>query len=347
MSEVCLIDSGSAYDALLSYELHRVLSNLREIPAAEVSNHVLATAFAKYGHLLTEDSDLLIVIVGNGRPLCEYELHGILHTVVPQYERGWAFQFAATFGTVLLATRGLPLDFEHLRVKVMPDDHASTRTGLPSVTTFFLGSSIKYRQRGFRHMGVHQVDPNPAGFFAAHAHLARLSPTDAFCVIDEDSEYVSLPEFPSVIRHNLIYSCRNPYNGLVYGHGGLKVFLRQALRCDPPSDTEDMTLHLSKEVGLEVKGEVCSEHHFAVTEFDGFRAAFREAYKLARTGGEEAQARLEIWCNFPYAPEYRSIGVGARMGRDFAEHSVDYPINRREHIQDVYATWRASFLRRA
>jgi hypothetical protein len=201
----------------------------------------------------------------------------------------------------------------------------------PDVTFYYLGSKINYQTRDWR-FPVVQINPSPNGIYAAHRLLAAICPTKAFAVVDEDNWLTDVPALPDVIRHTLIYHSRNPYNGLVYGHGGLKVFLRSAfLQQTSIPQNVDMTEYVSPE--LEVVPQVVSEHRFAVTPYQAWRGAFREASKLLRKTDLDSRARLAVWCQLqgPF-PLQKAMHKGAldacRIG--------DFPINNESELNKLY-----------
>lgn len=201
----------------------------------------------------------------------------------------------------------------------------------PDVTFYYLGSRFNYMSRAWR-FPVVQVNPSPNGIFAAHRMLAAMCPTKAFAVVDEDNWITDVPVLPEVIRHTVIYHALNPYNGLIYGHGGLKIFLRSSFReCIGIPQNVDMTEAVSNE--LTVVPQVCSEHRFATTTYQAWRGAFREVIKLLRTADTQSTDRLRVWLTaqgvFPLQQAMHKGALDAlRLG--------DFPINNESELHKLY-----------
>lgn len=343
---LAVLDEGSARSLLL---YHQVKTLWKDAELIDLRAHKNATTALQSVAMARKDfssglEQLGVLLLAPSGPVSGPILERLAHLCVPSWERDWAHQIPLGFCEALVITPDLPMDKdppvkENSDLVTYVDEGTSDSVPHPTVTTFFLGSSERYVDSGCSEWDqVYRIDPNPAGLYAAHLQICDLCPTTAFCVIDEDSKVLKSPKFPAVIRHNLIYECRNPYNGLVYGHGGIKVFLRSAFLARPPVPIhEDMTLWVSKECGLEVMDGVCSEHHFATSPYEGFRAAFREAYKLAHTDAPEAKKRLRRWCNTKrYSRDNHWIALGAQVGKDFAERSHNFPINNFDEIKKVF-----------
>lgn len=127
------------------------------------------------------------------------------------------------------------------------------------------------------------------GFTQAHQECARRSLTNNFYVVDSDAVIVDDFEFyftPS--KYNTwwgipeadclcLWSSINPINGLVYGHGGVKLLPKDKLLSKNP-ETVDFTTGF----GLSVKvfDQVSNITKFNYDEFTTWRSAFRECAKL-------------------------------------------------------------------
>lgn len=93
-----------------------------------------------------------------------------------------------------------------------------------------------------------------------------------------------------------VWHCRNPVNGLVYGHGAPKLFPRKAqLRRRSSNLVGDFTLSVGD--GL-VEHEVCiGVHAFNWSEFSTWRTAAKETAKLrlASDTDSKARERHDVW----------------------------------------------------
>lgn len=173
----------------------------------------------------------------------------------------------------------------------------------------------------------------------SHEKLAKLSHTQLFAVVDADC-YLTKPFLMAGQEHNYtrvnVWKVKNPINGLVYGHGGPKLFGKHLFNAS--SSPVDMTLSLTNHV--QVMDDVVGEHRFNWSGFATYRTAFREAVKLSMSKDPEAQERLRIWCEeankkVPYA---MLCLEGAQQGFTFAK-STDFDphkINDYGWIEDLY-----------
>ncbi|MFI9638961.1 hypothetical protein ACIG87_02675 [Micromonospora sp. NPDC051925] len=112
----------------------------------------------------------------------------------------------------------------------------------------------------------------------------------------------------------------NAVNGLVYGHGGLKLCRRQALR-DMRDDAVDVLAGLPGRI--EFTPTVAGRTRFNQSAWHAWRAGFRECAMLARgceygTASAEAQARLEVWTRTGTGAYAEDARRGARAGVAFA-----------------------------
>lgn len=339
---LAVLDEGNARSLLMYHQVKALWNDAELIDMRahrDAASALQSVAMAK-GSFDAGLEDIGVLLMTPRGPVAGDLLERVADLVVPPWEREWAHQISLGFCDALIITPEIPMDKDP-QIKVNSNLltlSVNEQTPHPLVTTFFLGSAARFITSGCAALDqVYRIDPNPEGIYAAHLQICELCPTVAFCIIDEDSKVLAMPKFPPVIRHNLIYECRNPYNGLVYGHGGIKVFLRSAFLARPPVPVhEDMTLWVSKDCGLEVMDGVCSEHHFATSPYEGFRAAFREAYKLAHTDTPEARKRLRRWCNTKRYNKPYWIALGAQVGKDFAERSKNFPINNFAEIEKVF-----------
>lgn len=124
------------------------------------------------------------------------------------------------------------------------------------------------------------------------------------CVIDADflpdsAEVLEELRFVPNVANNTyahVWHCRNPVNGLVYGHGAPKVFPRVAQLMRRPSNLQT-DFFLSVGMGVVVHPVCLGTHVFNWSAKSSFYAAAKECAKLALAAprDEEAASRLAVW----------------------------------------------------
>ncbi len=263
---------------------------------------------------------------------------------IPVYERGWLLRYVLPGLIAYAFTNDFRIDEEaqedDLVIKDMVTETIELKPPVhPDVTTFYLGREFLYQQRNFP-FHTYRVDPHPGGIFAAHKHLASICPTRCFGVVDEDSTITEFPEhLPKLLRHSYVYYAANPYvPGLVYGHGGFKIFQRSSfLHFDSVGVDQDMTETVTKSLGLEVIAQTISSHQFGTDSFSLWRGAFREGYKLltkTRTSKgfdkRDAQHRLEQWSSSSNPVVIHALYTV----RDLTE---PFPINDEQSLRNLYS----------
>jgi len=169
------------------------------------------------------------------------------------------------------------------------------------------------------------------GIRAAHQQAAALSNTASFFVVDGDAwlvddwnftaeffDDIRLP-FPGRTEADcvLVWQSRNPYNGLTYGYGGLKLLPKKPM--------------LRATAGVDVTTSICDcfmpldwiacETRFAGSPLHAWRGAFRECAKLASSvisdQNPQSRAWLEVWTSNAQGEYAEHILAGARQGRDY------------------------------
>ena len=162
--------------------------------------------------------------------------------------------------------------------------------------------------------------------FESHKHIANLCNEDRFYVVDADCWIVDSFTFDKQIelkpKSVAVFRAKNPVNGLVYGHGGIKLFSKDcfsAERLDRPDMTTTLADHYIK---LNI---LASEHRFNYTAYATWRTAFREAVKLSaginkNNNDTETQERLTMWCEAGNETNYGYFSIqGARHGVAYAK----------------------------
>jgi len=161
--------------------------------------------------------------------------------------------------------------------------------------------------------------------FASHKHIANICDADRFYVVDADCWIVDSFNFDKQIdlkpKSVAVFRAKNPINGLVYGHGGIKLFSKDCFSAER-LDRPDMTTTLADSY---IKVNVlASEHRFNYTPFSTWRTAFREAVKLSaginkNNNDQESLDRLNMWLNAGLEAKHGYFSVhGARAGELFA-----------------------------
>jgi len=169
--------------------------------------------------------------------------------------------------------------------------------------------------------------------FESHKHIASLCNEDRFYVVDADCWIVDSFNFDKQIelkpKSVAVFRAKNPINGLVYGHGGIKLFSKDcfsAERLDRPDMTTTLADHYIK---LNI---LASEHRFNYSAYATWRTAFREAVKLSagvnkNNNDTETKERLTMWCEAGNETQYGYFAIqGARQGVAYA-NSVDADFN--------------------
>jgi len=162
------------------------------------------------------------------------------------------------------------------------------------------------------------------GIHNAHYECAKLSKTRNFFVIDADSEII---DFDFTIKLSAwdrkyvhLWYARNPVNGLEYGWGGIKLFPKEIVL-----NMSDQPLDMTTSFELKIIPEVKSITHYNSSDFDCWRAAFRECVKLAVSDDYENANRLEQW-------KHPGTGYGANMVVKGAVAGEQYGLRNKHNI---------------
>lgn len=160
------------------------------------------------------------------------------------------------------------------------------------------------------------------GIHEAHRQCAIQSNTPMFYVVDADAEV--LPDFfwsfmplGDERKYTHIWRARNAVNKLVYGHGGIKLFPRMAVR----DAHKVMPLDFSMTVAsVKLMPQIGSINRFDSTPYQSWKGAFRECAKLAKQNTKEARYRLKTWCTIGTNAECLR---GAQEGRLWSRNNQD------------------------
>jgi hypothetical protein len=161
--------------------------------------------------------------------------------------------------------------------------------------------------------------------FESHKHLAERCTADRFYVVDADCWIVDTFSFDKKIdlkpKYVAVFRAKNPINGLVYGHGGIKLFSKDCFGAER-LDRPDMTTTLAD--GYIKLNILASEHRFNYNPYATWRTSFREAAKLSaginkNNNDQESLDRLNMWLNAGLEAQYGYFAIqGARQGEQYA-----------------------------
>jgi hypothetical protein len=184
--------------------------------------------------------------------------------------------------------------------------------------------------------------------FESHKHIASLCDEDRFYVVDGDCWIVNSFNFDKHIdlkpKSVAVFRSKNPINGLVYGHGGIKLFSKDCFSAER-LDRPDMTTTLA-DAYLKIN-ILASEHRFNYTAYSTWRTAFREAVKLSagviKNGNDtETKERLTMWCEAGNETQYGYFAIqGARQGVAYAQlQDVDFTlVNNFALLEKKFKEW--------
>lgn len=184
--------------------------------------------------------------------------------------------------------------------------------------------------------------------FESHKAIADACEHDRFYVVDGDCWILDHFTFDRTIdltpKSVAVYRAKNPINGLVYGHGGIKLFSRDCFSAER-LDRPDMTTSLA-DAYIKVN-VLASEHRFNYSPYSTWRTAFRECVKLSsginkNNNDQESRDRLDMWCDAGLESQYGYFSVvGARQGVAFAKKHKDNlnMVNDFEWMQEQFLNW--------
>jgi hypothetical protein len=183
--------------------------------------------------------------------------------------------------------------------------------------------------------------------FESHKHIASLCQGDRFYVVDADCWIVDGFTFDKQIelkpKYVAVFRAKNPINGLVYGHGGIKLFSKDCFSAER-LDRPDMTTTLAD--GYIKLNILASEHRFNYTPYATWRTAFREAVKLSaginkNNNDQESQDRLTMWCEAGAETQFGHFAIhGAREGCHWASEDYDtMKVNDFVWLENKFKEW--------
>lgn len=175
-----------------------------------------------------------------------------------------------------------------------------------------------------------------SGILNAHKAAAEKSKTDAFFVVDGDAWLLSdwsfsgeeFDEFQPYLGKSpadcvIVWKSLNPYNGLKYGYGGIKLMSRRAI-LDAVSNVDIATSVSDCFLNVDV---VACETRFATSPWHAWRGAFRECVKLSSAAisemSLEQKSWLDTWTSVATGPYAEYLLAGAKAGKEFGEYHKD------------------------
>jgi hypothetical protein len=190
--------------------------------------------------------------------------------------------------------------------------------------------------------------PAVGNIFESHKHIANLCNGDKFYVVDADSWIVDSFNFDKKIdltpKSVAVFRSKNPINGLIYGHGGIKLFSKDCFSAER-LDRPDMTTTLADSY---IKVNIlATEHRFNYSAYSTWRTAFREAVKLSaginkNNNDQESQERLTMWCEAGIETEFGYFAIqGARQGVAYAQsNNADFTlVNDFKWLKNRFIEW--------
>ena len=154
----------------------------------------------------------------------------------------------------------------------------------------------------------------------AYVTAALKSETDYFFAvfptieIDDSFDFTFQPDRLKEPCH-YIFHCKNPVNGLEYGHRAVILYNKQLCL-----DTKKPGLDFTLSQAHTVVPTLCGTSHFNVSPEISWRVAFREVIKLcAMKQTVESRYRLKKWCELGKGPYAELVQRGALDAIDYYE----------------------------
>ena len=154
----------------------------------------------------------------------------------------------------------------------------------------------------------------------AYVTAALKSETDYFFAvfptieIDDSFDFTFQPDRLKEPCH-YIFHCKNPVNGLEYGHRAVILYNKQLCL-----DTKKPGLDFTLSQAHTVVPTLCGTSHFNVSPEISWRVAFREVIKLcAMKQTVESRHRLKKWCELGKGPYAELVQRGALDAIDYYE----------------------------
>tara|TARA_B100001093_G_scaffold519770_1_gene610367 strand:+ start:236 stop:1510 length:1275 start_codon:yes stop_codon:yes gene_type:complete len=166
---------------------------------------------------------------------------------------------------------------------------------------------------------------NIEGQTSAYHTAANMCETDYFFAVFPKLEVVENFKFnfqPDRFKNpcHYIFNCKNPVNGLEYGHGSILLYNKK-LTLETKEPGIDFTLSAPHEV-VPVLSAI---NHFNETPWLAWRTAFREIVKLLtqQTPTVESKYRLKKWCDLGTGKNAEWVYCAANDAKEFVESNDD------------------------
>lgn len=190
------------------------------------------------------------------------------------------------------------------------------------------------------------------GLYAAHQACARASTSENFWVVDADAWVFDDFDFsyvPRPVEHwgraekdcVLIWSARNPVNGLEYGYGGIKLFPREPFLDDRPWQLDLSTTIAAVIIAMP---DVACETRFNASAESAWIGAFRECAKLSSLQSAKRRVKLaeqQLQQKFEdveqYLREQKSWTKSQKTNYRQAQHAIALEANKQG--RDIFSYW--------
>ena len=164
----------------------------------------------------------------------------------------------------------------------------------------------------------------------AHQEAGRISKSEMVWIIDADAVLFDTFEFdfqpPESKRNNTIYVWRakNPINGLIYGHGAIKLMPKSVLETLNVGNIDVATSAMANFIQVD---EISNTHGFNTDPLSTWRTAFRECAKLSRganyfgNNDDKNKEYLNAWCKKGKNEKFGKYCIsGAKAGKAFGKN---------------------------
>ena len=160
----------------------------------------------------------------------------------------------------------------------------------------------------------------------AYMAAASMSETDYFFAVFPKLEIVDSFNFdfqPDRLKNpcHYIFHCKNPVNGLEYGHGAVLLYNKGLVM-----ETRDPGLDFTLSAPHEVVPILSAINHFNQTPWLAWRTAFREVIKLLQAKPTvEGRYRLKKWLTIGSGDNADWVHKGAVDAKEFYDaNKLDY-----------------------
>ena len=156
----------------------------------------------------------------------------------------------------------------------------------------------------------------------AYMVAAGMSKTDYFFAVFPKLEIVDSFKFdfqPDRMKNpcHYIFNCRNPVNGLEYGHGSVLLYNKELVM-----NTTKPGLDFTLSAPHDYVPILTAINHFNETPWLAWRTAFREVIKLCQNQPTvETQYRLKKWCQLGHGENADWVLKGATDAQEFYQAS--------------------------